>query len=118
VRERLALALAARAGVSGKTAAQLRKEERTALVAALTEYELEVTSDLGYKQAEVTGGGVPLTEVDPRTGESRVGWIFTFFGFFVCAGVCLFGLRLLCVGSHHNHLSQTNQKHPPPNHPK
>ncbi|HEV2736520.1 MAG TPA: NAD(P)/FAD-dependent oxidoreductase, partial [Longimicrobiaceae bacterium] len=26
----------------------------------------------GYKKAEVTGGGVPLSEVDPRTLESRV----------------------------------------------
>ena len=30
------------------------------------------TGDEGYKKAEVTGGGVPLGEVDPRTGESRV----------------------------------------------
>ena len=29
------------------------------------------TGDEGYKKAEVTGGGVALSEVDPRTMESR-----------------------------------------------
>ena len=29
------------------------------------------TSDEGYKKAEVTGGGVSLAEIDPRTMESR-----------------------------------------------
>ena len=38
----------------------------------LTRYELPWTGDEGYKKAEVTGGGVALAEVDPRTLESRL----------------------------------------------
>jgi len=51
---------------------QLRREERRALAHAVCEYELPVTGVMGYKKAEVTAGGVPLAEVDPRTMESRV----------------------------------------------
>ena len=32
---------------------------------------MPVTGDEGYKKAEVTGGGVALDEVDPKTLESR-----------------------------------------------
>jgi predicted Rossmann fold flavoprotein len=56
----------------GRTLAQLRRDERARLVEALTRYRLPWTGDEGYKKAEVTGGGVPLGEVDPRTMESRV----------------------------------------------
>ncbi len=49
----------------------LRRTERTALLERLTSYELPWTGDEGYKKAEVTGGGVALDEVDPRTLESR-----------------------------------------------
>ncbi len=70
---RLAEALLAEAGVdAGRTLAQLRREERARLVEALARYPLPWTGDEGYKKAEVTGGGVPLSEVDPRTLESRV----------------------------------------------
>jgi predicted Rossmann fold flavoprotein len=51
---------------------QLRREERRALARAVCEYELPVTGVMGYKKAEVTAGGVPLAEVDPRTMESRL----------------------------------------------
>ncbi len=51
--------------------AHLRREERRALVAALTAYPLPWTGDEGYRKAEVTGGGVALSEVDPRTLQSR-----------------------------------------------
>ena len=37
----------------------------------MTAYPLPWTGDEGYKKAEVTGGGVALAEVDPRTLESR-----------------------------------------------
>ena len=37
----------------------------------LTAYELPWTDHEGYKKAEVTGGGVALDEMDPRTLESR-----------------------------------------------
>ena len=70
---RLADTLLAEAGVDeARTLAQLRREERARLVEALTRYRLPWTGDEGYKKAEVTGGGVPLAEVDPRTMESRV----------------------------------------------
>ncbi|MFA5909055.1 MAG: aminoacetone oxidase family FAD-binding enzyme [Vicinamibacterales bacterium] len=49
----------------------LRRTERLSLIARLTSYELPVTGDEGYKKAEVTGGGVALDEVEPRTLESR-----------------------------------------------
>jgi predicted flavoprotein YhiN len=40
-------------------------------VDVLARYPLPWTGDEGYKKAEVTGGGVALAEVDPRTLESR-----------------------------------------------
>ena len=52
--------------------AQLTRSERTAVAGVLGAYPLSVTGDEGYKKAEVTGGGVALTEVDPRTMESRL----------------------------------------------
>ena len=55
-----------------RTLPQLRRDERARLVEKLTRYRLPWTGDEGYKKAEVTGGGVPLAEIDPRTLESRV----------------------------------------------
>jgi hypothetical protein len=54
-----------------RRAADLRREERRRLIDTLVNYELPWTGDEGYKKAEVTGGGVALGEVDPRTLESR-----------------------------------------------
>ncbi len=70
---RLADVLLEESGVDPeRTRSQLRRDERARLVEALARYPLPWTGDEGYKKAEVTGGGVPLGEVDPRTGESRV----------------------------------------------
>jgi predicted Rossmann fold flavoprotein len=70
--ERLVAALLARAGVdAARSLADLRRDERQRLVAILTRGELPWNGDEGYKKAEVTGGGVALGEVDPRTMESR-----------------------------------------------
>jgi predicted Rossmann fold flavoprotein len=70
--QRLADHLLAEAGVPlDRTLATLRREERTQLVATLCHYELPWTGDEGYRKAEVTGGGVALAEIDPRTLESR-----------------------------------------------
>lgn len=72
VPERLAVALCASAGVPlDRRGAELRREERVALIDHLTAYPLPWTGDEGYKKAEVTGGGVRLDEVDRRTLESR-----------------------------------------------
>jgi predicted Rossmann fold flavoprotein len=70
--ERLAAHLLADAGVpTDRRAAELRRDERAALVDALTAYALPWTGDEGYRKAEVTGGGVALDEVHPATLESR-----------------------------------------------
>jgi predicted Rossmann fold flavoprotein len=81
--ERLADALAGAAGVPpSRPLAQLRREERLRLIDALVRGELPWTGDEGYKKAEVTGGGVSLAEIDPRTMESR-----RHPGLFVCGEV-------------------------------
>jgi len=70
--DRLAAFLLAEAGVpSDRAAPQLRREERKALAAALARYPLPWTGDEGYAKAEVTGGGVALSAVEPRTLASR-----------------------------------------------
>jgi predicted Rossmann fold flavoprotein len=70
--ERLADALAGMAAVPpSRPLAQLGREERLRLVDVLVRGELPWTGDEGYKKAEVTGGGVSLAEIDPRTMESR-----------------------------------------------
>ena len=69
---RLAEQLMAEAAVHHiRRTSDLRRTERTALVERLTSYVLPWTGDEGFKKAEVTGGGVALDEVDPRTLESR-----------------------------------------------
>ena len=40
--------------------------------ALLTAYPLPCTGHEGYRKAEVTGGGLALDEVDPRSLESRL----------------------------------------------
>ena len=70
--ERLAAALLEAAKIEpGRTLAQLRREERMRLVQALARGTLPWTGHEGYKKAEVTGGGVSLAEIHPRTMESR-----------------------------------------------
>jgi predicted Rossmann fold flavoprotein len=86
--QRLADVLLAEAGVEPeRTRSQLRKEERARLVEVLARYPLPWSGDEGYRKAEVTGGGVPLGEVDPRTLESRV-----------APGLFLCGEMLDCFG--------------------
>ncbi len=50
---------------------ELRRDERLRLIETLVRCELPWSGDEGYKKAEVTGGGVSLGEVDPRTMESK-----------------------------------------------
>jgi len=70
--ERLAEMILKSAEVDGSTpASQLKREARIRLVAALSSMPLPWTGDEGYKKAEVTGGGVALSEIDPGTMESR-----------------------------------------------
>lgn len=69
---RLADLLLQRAGVDLETKlSQLRRSDRVRLVEGLTRCELPWTGHGGYAKAEVTGGGVSLAEIGPRTMESR-----------------------------------------------
>ncbi|MEM7626803.1 MAG: aminoacetone oxidase family FAD-binding enzyme [Planctomycetota bacterium] len=72
--ERLAAALAEHGArlEPGLPLARLPKDGRRALVRTLTALPLPVTADRGYEFAEVTAGGVPLSEVNLSTMESRV----------------------------------------------
>jgi predicted Rossmann fold flavoprotein len=73
VPDRLATALLERAGVEpSRTLSELPRDERRRLVEMLARGPLPWTGDEGYKKAEVTGGGVSLAEIDPRTMESRL----------------------------------------------
>lgn len=70
--ERLARSLCAQAGVDPVAPlGRLSRPQRQALARALTDYPLSVTGTRGYTYAEVTAGGVPLTELELRTMESR-----------------------------------------------
>lgn len=81
--DRLASALIAAAGVDpARMLAELRREERRALIEALVRGELPWTGNEGYRKAEVTGGGLSLAEIDPRTMQSR-----RHPGLFVCGEV-------------------------------
>ncbi len=72
VPQRLAFQLMDEAGVPlDRRAGELRRTERVGLIDQLTSFRLPWTGDEGFKKAEVTGGGVALEEVDPRTLESR-----------------------------------------------
>src|SRR5262252_3243051 len=70
--ERIADVLTTESGVGGAAMSQVPRERRAPLLRGLTERDLGVTGTLGYEKAEVTAGGVPLSEVDPSTLESRV----------------------------------------------
>ena len=70
--DRLAEALAGSAGIDpAQTLSQLKRDERRRLIDTMVRGELPWSGDEGYKKAEVTGGGVSLAEIDPRTMESR-----------------------------------------------
>jgi predicted Rossmann fold flavoprotein len=55
-----------------RTLGRLSKDERRRIVRDLVEFTVPVVRDRGFEYAEVTAGGVPLTEIDVATMESRV----------------------------------------------
>lgn len=57
---------------SGAPAGATTREARRRLTHALVEWTLPVTGTRGYNYAEVTAGGVHLSDVDPGTLESRL----------------------------------------------
>ena len=56
----------------GRELAHLSRDDRRRLVHALVKWPLPVSGTRGYNYAEVTAGGVALTEINPATMESRV----------------------------------------------
>ncbi|MCA9310558.1 MAG: NAD(P)/FAD-dependent oxidoreductase [Phycisphaerales bacterium] len=82
--ERLARALCAPLPEGGSLqASQLRREDRRLLVERVTDMSVEVTGTRGFTHAEVTAGGVPLTEVDLASMASRITP-----GLFLCGELC------------------------------
>ena len=70
--ERLAASLLDEAGVDpAERWERLSREARRRLEVTLTAWTAPVTGDLGFTKAEVTAGGVPLSEVRLDTLESR-----------------------------------------------
>ena len=68
---RLAASLCEYCGIPvDRVIAELKKKERVQLVQVLTQHQLEIHGHEGYPKAEVTGGGVPLKEIDCKTMES------------------------------------------------
>ncbi len=67
----MAQAVAAEAGCGETTLGRLTREERRTLVRGVVERRLTVQGDRGYSFAEVTAGGVPLSEVDTATMQSK-----------------------------------------------
>jgi len=55
----------------GTAVAKMSRDERRRIARSLTELPLPVTGDRGFDYAEVTAGGVPLSEVDVKTMMSR-----------------------------------------------
>ncbi|MBP3193030.1 NAD(P)/FAD-dependent oxidoreductase [Natronogracilivirga saccharolytica] len=69
---RLADNLLEEAGLQKLKTAQLTKKQRNLMISMLTEYRLVPTGHAGFSKAEVTGGGVPIDEINPATMESRI----------------------------------------------
>ncbi len=82
--ERLVRALFEQAHVDAATRGdQLKREQRRALVDVVTQYPLPINGSRGYNFAEVTAGGVPLSELRLETMESRV-----CPGLYLCGEIC------------------------------
>lgn len=82
--ERLARALCGLAGVPWEARTHhLTREARRSLARTVAEMRLPVTGDRGFNHAEVTAGGVPLSELKLDTMESRI-----CPGLFFCGEIC------------------------------
>ena len=82
--ERLLRALCAEAGVDATTPGdQITRERRRALARTFTEMPLPITGNRGFTYAEVTAGGVPLSELRLETMESRL-----CPGLYLCGEIC------------------------------
>ncbi|HET6347591.1 MAG TPA: NAD(P)/FAD-dependent oxidoreductase, partial [Candidatus Krumholzibacteria bacterium] len=82
--ERLARGLCVHSGLDPSTpGSRLKREERRTLAGAVTQLSLRITGSRGYNFAEVTAGGVPLSELRLETMESRV-----CEGLYLCGEIC------------------------------
>lgn len=82
--ERLADALLKEAGVEPTlTGNHLTREGRRKLATTVTQYPLPVTGDRGYNYAEVTAGGIPLSDLYLNTMQSRI-----CPGLYFCGEIC------------------------------
>ncbi|MBL8144858.1 MAG: NAD(P)/FAD-dependent oxidoreductase [Anaerolineae bacterium] len=82
--DRLARALVIAAGLDPSLpASQLTREARRALIITLTALRLPIAGDRGFTYAEVTAGGVPLSELRLDTMESRL-----CAGLYLCGEIC------------------------------
>lgn len=82
--DRLARGLCEHAGIEPSMPGhQLPRERRRTLARAVCELPLPIVGDRGYNYAEVTAGGVPLSELHLRTMESRI-----CPGLYLCGEIC------------------------------
>ncbi|MGH7595964.1 MAG: NAD(P)/FAD-dependent oxidoreductase [bacterium] len=82
--ERLARALCQEAGVEPNTSGHdLTRAQRLVLARIVTQMPLPITGDRGFNFAEVTAGGVPLSELHLSTMESRC-----CPGLYLCGEIC------------------------------
>jgi predicted Rossmann fold flavoprotein len=82
--DRLAAALCTFSHVDPKTPGhQLQRDDRKTLARAVTRLLLPITGNRGFDHAEVTAGGIPLTEIRLDTMESRLRP-----GLYVCGEIC------------------------------
>jgi hypothetical protein len=51
---------------------KLSESQRKEVIDTLLAYKIDIGGDAGLKHAEVTGGGVSLSDIDPNTLESKV----------------------------------------------
>ncbi len=70
--DRLVALILGELALSSAGTATLDRGSRERLLKALTFYPLPIRRAEGFDIAEVTGGGVPLAQIDPKTLESRV----------------------------------------------
>jgi predicted Rossmann fold flavoprotein len=82
--ERAARALCEHAGIEpGTTGDQLTREARKTLARTVTQLVLPITGNRGYTYAEVTAGGIPLSDIHLDTMESRL-----CSGLYFCGEIC------------------------------
>lgn len=62
---------------------ELPREIRKQLSRNLTELQLPIAGDRGFTHAEVTAGGIPLSEIDLKTMQSRA-----CPGLYICGEIC------------------------------